>query len=175
MKIDTTKTPAWDLTLTIRGVDVPTLSPLTAADRSIVNLGERRRGVAVRLWRWLFGEPRRVVADDHETAQLRHTVAAFTAPEFRRLLGSLTGGELLAVLGAYVGAQQAWYAQIERAARAQAEAIWAARTGGGAAGGDNEPEPVAPGVKRYRVPPTPLVPGQLPDWAREMFDGGVKR
>lgn len=183
LKLDTSETPRWDLTLVVRGVDVPTLSPLTAADRSIVNLGERRPGAAVRLWRWLFGEPRRTVDDDHETRELRRTVAAFTPPEHRRLLAAMGGGELMAVLGNYVGAQAAWYAQVEREARESAELAWEAyraereqamaRAAGavGAGGGVGVGAGGVGGGRRVKTPPMKLVPGgPLPAMAAGLVD-----
>jgi hypothetical protein len=117
VRLDATNAPGWDLVLTVRGVDVPTLSPLEAADRAVVNLAPRRPGALVRLWRWAVGEPRRPFADDFETRQLRHTVAAFVPVTHRELLGACSGGELMLALQTYLGAQEAWFAEVR--ARAQ--------------------------------------------------------
>lgn len=180
LTLDTSDIPGWDLALVIRGVEVRTKSPMEAADRSVVNLGAGEPGAVVRLWRWAFGAPRRRVADDHETRELRRTVAAFTPGAHHRLLETLSGGELLAVLGNYVGAQSAWYARIERSAREEAERVWGLvkdRAGAQAGPGAPTPTAVGPGVGsgvglgRAAVPPMKLVPGQpLPAMAAGLVD-----
>lgn len=169
-KINTANTPVWDLTLTIRGRDVPTLSPLDAADRSVVNLGPRKAGAIVRLWRYLVGEPRRAVEDAHETRELRRTLQAAIAPEHADLVAELSGGEIMAALSSYLGAQSAWAAEIQRRAYDElSEAI--GRSAKQPAPVSTPPTPTPTGSVHHHVPPTPLVPGALPAW----LAGAVER
>lgn len=175
-RLDSNATPVWEVAVTIRGASVPTLSPLDAQDRSVANFGARKPGVAVRLWRWIAGEPRRVVSDAHETEELRRTVLAFVPREYAALVLEISGGELLAVLGNYIGAQNAWFDEIQRRARAEAERTFVRMRPETAAAAptDDSTRAGRDGVI-HRVPPMPLVPGEpLPAWLQgDVLKGGT--
>lgn len=169
MRLDATNAPGWDLVLTVRGVDVPTLSPLEAADRAVVNLAPRRPGALVRLWRWAVGEPRRPFADDFETMQLRHTVAAFVPPTHHAVLRACSGGELMLALQNYLGAQEAWFADVRERAQTLATRPAAERPA------PRGPEPrAAASPGRVATPPFTLRPGTpLPAEAAGLWRGSA--
>jgi len=166
MRLDADAVDGWDCTLVVRGVEVPMLSPLDADEKSVVRR-EPRPGVVVRLWRWLFGEGA-CVADDAETEHVRGVVFAVTPPAFHGLVRELTGGELIRVLSAYLGAQDAWAEACKRRAYELMREELATRNGSVAHESAAPVEtPLDAGHKEIRFPTTRLVPGRpLPDWMK---------
>lgn len=171
-RLDSGRTPEWRATIIVRGIDVETLSPLEAADRAVVSIG-REPGALTRAWRWLFGR-RGGAGDAAETEQVRRVVLGFTPPAHRGLIASLSGGELLAVLGTYLGAQRAWFAEVQRRAEEEARAASDARPAGPAAAPTARAASSASprGSRAYQTPYQPLIPGRLPAWLKALNDDG---
>jgi len=125
MKISTDRAhlPPWTLTLSVRGIDVPTLHPYDCADATITMvMPDKRRwpGLFVWAWRIVFGAPRRPEqppADIEKQATLR-VCRALLAPNHHALLDSLSDGELLTIVQTYIGCQQVWADEVKRIAGA---------------------------------------------------------
>lgn len=175
---DLDRLPEWDFALTVRGVRVPTLAPTrvpeatlhrtpTAAERRAA----RRPGAIVRLWRWLAGQPAPIdeTRADAETEHTRALVRLFTPDIYHRpVIDQLNGGELMAALAAYMGAQAAWVAEIRRAAEEQSSRAAEQQSSRGA---ERQNGGAGPGVSR--MPMTRLRTGcPPPDWMREVFGPG---
>ena len=129
-KLSASPTHEWDVTIEVRGVAVPTLSPMDAADVSVVRNKTREEllleqrpwpGVFRFAWRMLFGHPliEPHLTDDAETEHVRKFCKAFIPSAFHQLVDQLTGGELLIVQHVYLGAQQEWCLRIGAAAAAE--------------------------------------------------------
>lgn len=114
--------PVWDFAVSIRGVTLRLISPLELdADLPLVpvpdqagvdRLTGRRPGVFVRLWRWLFGEPAAVRANelpaDGGAAHTRDLCLAMYGVEHAAFLAGLTTGEIYQLVKHYMGCQDRW-------------------------------------------------------------------
>lgn len=108
--------PAWGHTIELRGVEVPLLSPRECQGD---NAGCELRGarhvftrLALRLRRWWRGEI--------DTDRAARQVACVVPPEFRPLVLTLSGHELITLHEVYHGLQARYYAQLRANARGDA-------------------------------------------------------
>lgn len=119
--------PAWDVTVSIRGVEVPVRHPHRCDDATLAVVppsADRWPGAIVWLWRWAFGAPRtpRQPRSDIERLALVRFCEAFLAPEHHALLEPLGDGELMTISTTFLGCQGAWNDAVRTAVEREMEA-----------------------------------------------------
>lgn len=131
--------PKWQAEISVRGVTIPLVSPLEIADLPLAPVPDqaeidrqtgRRPGALVRLWRWLFGDPRldrSTLPADGGAAHARVLALAMCGEHYRDFLDTLTTGEIFGVTQYYMGAQARWAQAIHDYGAACADA-WLAES-----------------------------------------------